>query len=722
MHVIILSETWIKSEDEAKRFQIPCYTHYYSFRRNKRGGGVSIFAHDNLKHHLIEEYCIDDANYLWIHFKKFSLDICAIYKPNTTNLNGFLEQYSQQLHNKKRAVVFGDFNLDLLNLDSATKNYKNILKENNFKILNKIDQKHCTRETSTSKTILDHVCSNLKENDFGLTIIESAMSDHKQLFLEIKRQVIPQIQKVQYTAIDYTKLNNYMKNTEKQLEESLYERLEEHILYCVSKCKVSKLKVLNPPRQDWINKYIISDIDERNKLWHRLKTNMTDIGLRNDFENVKTKVAKKINLTKSAYYQKLFTGTKTKPRKMWNLINDLCHNKVMDKTGPDKLIIGTTIITEAKEVCEHLNLYFATIGSSLANQIPDTYKQKKTKNQNLNCKNITLGEFTPTTIEEVTKIIDNLDSNTGCGIDGISAKTIKCIKSEIVNSLTVCINTCLNRGVFPDSLKIAKVIPIYKSGNKFDPYNYRPISVLPVISKIFERILYIRLQSHLNSIQFLYHKQYGFRSQANTLSATIDLITKIKNNIDKKQIAIGIFIDLKKAFDTVSHKLLLVKLSNIGINGIALKMIESYLQNRQQIVKIGKFQSNPKPVSYGIPQGSILGPLLFLIYINNISQIGLKGDISLYADDTSIFYFGHTAEVILPNIQKDLNLLNIWFQSNLLTINTTKTNYIIITAKNKITPNNIKLTINDQIIHSKAQEKFLGLIVDKYLTWKPHIE
>lgn len=145
-----------------------------------------MFVHNNIKHSLIEEYCLDDTHYLWIHVQKFSLDLGVIYKPNTANMKNFLEVYSQQLQSKRRAVVFGDFNLDLLDPDKATRNYKETLKEYDFKILNKIDQQFCTRESETTKTILDHVCSNLKDNNFNFVMIESAMSDHKQIFLEIK--------------------------------------------------------------------------------------------------------------------------------------------------------------------------------------------------------------------------------------------------------------------------------------------------------------------------------------------------------------------------------------------------------------------------------------------------------------------------------------------------------------------------------------------------------
>ncbi|KAG6443424.1 hypothetical protein O3G_MSEX002874 [Manduca sexta] len=636
-------------------------------------------------------------------------------------MTNFLETYSEQLHSKRRAIVFGDFNLDLLKPDGPTREYKDILKENNFKILNKIDKKHCTRETATTKTILDHICSNLRDHNCHITMVDSDMSDHKQMFLEIENYRSPSIKKVEYQALNYTALQKCFEDVDNIVVDS-YKSLEQKILASITKSTITKTKTLNPPQQDWIKQEIIQDINERNLLWQKLKLNQTDVTLQKEYEEIKATVAKKIQKTKNSYYLKSISDNMTKPRKMWKLINDLSKNKIRDDSGPDKLEADSCVYTDKTEICEQFNSYFSNIGSSLAGMIPDSYKRNQSHQDSGISNMLELKTMQPTTTDEIDKIIDNLDANTGAGIDGITTKSILCIKKNLVPLLTTCINKCLEQGSFPSNLKIAKVVPIYKSGTKSDPSNYRPISVLPVLSKIFEKVIYTRLEVFLKSIKFLYPKQYGFRPRSNTLSATIDLITKLKNRIDQKQLALGVFIDLKKAFDTISPAILLRKLSTIGIKDKALEIFTSYLENRKQVVRIGKYQSTPNTISYGVPQGSILGPLLFLIYINNISQIGLKGDISLYANDTTIFYFGHSIDAMLPIIQSDLNVLNNWFQSNLLTINIAKTSYVIFAPKNKKINDNIQLKINDKLIQRKSNEKYLGIILDNHLSWKPHIE
>lgn len=722
--MIIVSETWIKSDDEAKRFQIPGYTHYHHYRQNTVGGGVSIFAHKSLNHHVIDELAQDGNHFLWIHLEKYSVDIGAIYKPGRTNAKKFLDTYSLQLHRRKRAIVFGDLNFDLLNPDSSVEDYKNTLQENGFTIVNKIDAKYCTRQTVRTKTLLDHVSTTLTENQFHLAVIESSMSDHKQIYFELKKFKPEPKKRINYEAIDYEKLYKISQTTSTDNNNDDYTKFEEKLLQTVELCRVKKTKIMNPPKQDWINKNILDKINRKNILWHRHKYNPEDKDKEMDFVKEKKLVSAAIKEMKNNYYHRKFSDCKNKPKKMWSLINSITQNKIKDIAIPVKLHKADLILTNGMDICEFFNEFFSTVGSNLAQAIPAKYHNDKIyTTAKVDCQQTNYGLTTlkSATTEEIIKIINNLDPNTSSGIDNINTKIIKCVKSSRIDELTRCINNCLDSGIFPSNLKIAKVSPIYKSGTKFDPSNYRPISVLPVISKIFEKVIYNRLEKYLNSINFLYDKQYGFRPKSNTLSATVDLVTKIKNNIDDKKIVLGIFIDLKKAFDTVSHDILLNKLEDVGITGNAHKIFKSYLTDRFQVVKIAEYQSLQKPITYGVPQGSILGPILFLIYVNNISKLKLKGELSLYADDTCLFYFADKIESIIQDAQDDLNMLNIWFQCNLLTLNVAKTHYVIFAAKNKTINEFEPLKINNVTISRSDSEKYLGLILDDQLTWKPHI-
>ncbi|KAL0851758.1 hypothetical protein ABMA28_000070 [Loxostege sticticalis] len=339
-------------------------------------------------------------------------------------------------------------------------------------------------------------------------------------------------------------------------EDCNYNHLEEFIREQVHNSKVNKIKINNPPKNDWINKNIIDMINLRNDLWTQTKMNPLDINLKKKFEKQRDQVRTTIRKEKRKYYYALFQSNFNHPKKLWELINSLALNKVKNSGAPPKLMSDSGLITDGNAVCDLFNVFFSSVGSDLANQIPNSY-HVDTSNvlmyDNKFSHETTLDQFLPCNVDEISKIIDDLDSNTSTGLDGISTKAIKCLKNIIIYRLTNCINTCLTRGVFPDTLKVAKVTPIYKSGCKTDPSNYRPVSVLPVISKIFERVLYTRLNAYLVEKNFLNDRQFGFRSQSNTLAAAVDLITNIKINIDQKSLALGIFIDLKKAFDTYSR-------------------------------------------------------------------------------------------------------------------------------------------------------------------------
>lgn len=320
---------------------------------------------------------------------------------------------------------------------------------------------------------------------------------------------------------------------------------------------------------------------------------------------------------------------------------------------------------------------------------------------------------------ELLKLIGNLIKNKSPGHDGITPRIIKETAIEISNPLLHIFNLSISLGRVPDQLKIAKVIPVFKKGDPQLPGNYRPISLLSVFDKILEKIMYNRLYSHLQNNNILYKYQFGFRKNYSTSLALIEVIDNIYKNMDEGNFCTGVFFDLQKAFDTVDHSILLFKMYNYGVRGVVYDWFKSYLSNRVQYTCIGSNKSDVVGITCGVPQGSVLGPLLFLIYMNDIGNAVPNDDVKLFADDTNLFVFGKSASETIVRAASCIDLLSNWFLSNKLSINLSKTCYMTF-------PSNLHcengLSVNGVSIEKVATFKYLGVLLDDELNWCPHID
>ena len=290
----------------------------------------------------------------------------------------------------------------------------------------------------------------------------------------------------------------------------------------------------------------------------------------------------------------------------------------------------------------------------------------------------------------------------------------------IVTPITHIVNLTLKTGIFPEALKKAKVIPILKSGNRSEIKNYRPISILPAFSKIFEKVINYRLISFFENNNLLIDNQHGFRSGRSTETAILQFATNVFQSLEEKQYLIGVFLDLSKAFDTLRHRILLKKLSHYGVRGIPLKLFESYLTNRSQSVYCNFTHSSFRSIVNGVPQGSILGPTLFLIYINDIVNVSSKFKYIIYADDTTLLMDDLNINNLHFNLIQELEKINNWTKINNLSLNTTKTNYIFF--QNRSVHHNFPpVTIEGNTVDRVQFTKFLGVFLDENMNWNKHI-
>ena len=335
------------------------------------------------------------------------------------------------------------------------------------------------------------------------------------------------------------------------------------------------------------------------------------------FSSIYNKLLRK---AKSTYYHEQFSLAKNNIKETWVLIKSALNKNNVHDDLPEIFINNNMVLKNKKVIADSFNKYFATIGTQLNDSVPPSMHSFTHYLTRGNAHSLF---FDPVTEYDTISAAASIKSKTSRDHDNISTKVMKSSIMNIIEPLTYIINLSLSTGIVPNNMKVAKVVPIFKTGEANLFNNYRPISLLPAFSKILEKIVARKLMSFLENTKQLYRHQYGFRKGHSTTQPIIHLLNQIAQENDKssKNPTMTVFADLSKAFDTISHDILLRKLDNLGIRGIANSWFHSYLSNRTQYMEIFHHKSKYETIKCGVPQGSILGPILFLIYINDIKKL-----------------------------------------------------------------------------------------------------
>ena len=403
---------------------------------------------------------------------------------------------------------------------------------------------------------------------------------------------------------------------------------------------------------------------------------------------------------------------------MWEVLLTMIRKKKRSEDLPSYFLVDGVQVDQPESIANQFNSFLCNIAPKLDACIPQSTTDPLSYLPNNPTPN--RFQFHPTNHDSVFRIIRDLN-NCGAGHDGLSTKILKLLCPDIVPFLTYLLNLCLLQGTFPNCFKNAIVVPIFKGGDRFLFNNYRPIALLPILSKILEKIVYSQLSSYLAEEGLLCEHQFGFRKNHSTFMPISVLYERITSELRKRQVCAAVYLDLSKAFDTVNPEILLKKLHFYGVQNQCLDFFRSYLTGRSQFLKYNSFTStSAKPTTLGVPQGSILGPLLFLLYINDIHLSSSVPHFLLYADDTALLFSAPTLDDLKATMNKSLSKVATWLNSNRLTLNVKKSTYQLFSIHSRLP--DICINIGGSLLGRSQSFKYLGVTIDENLKWSTHIK
>ena len=728
--VIVLSETWIK--DSLNDINIPGYVSYHSTRiGNRRGGGVTILIDRNIESVEIPRFLINneilDCTGVKASFGNEIVNIIGVYRPQRSSdgqqtldrFNALFPDLLRSLRPNERNLIVGDFNVNLLNdaPSNSEANFKEIFTSLFYLPLINVP----TRETNVSRTCIDNIFVNKLDPTYSGSL-SCNISDHHAIFSTIPVNNYSANENFEFTFRNHSTQNiqNFRRDLENKLSFfALYDNfsidekfkifmntiLKSYQDNCPVMKKTFSLKRLKSP---WITNSLKNCINEKHRL---LKLTRSNPLLADQFKIFCINLEEIIKTAKKAYYYNKFENLSNDIKATWKVINSLI--KPIKNRNALKLDIDGVVTDDPVILTKSLNDHFVSIAPSLASKIP-AVNSDPISYMNHNQRSFVY--FSCTDVE-VTNIIRSLKNKKG-SLEEIPVSILKMIADLISPVLSKLFNQSVDSGTFPELLKLAKIIPIYKTGPKTDINNYRPIALLPTISKIFEKLIHRRVSSFLTKFELLYPDQYGFQSKKSTTDAILKFTDKCYDALNSRRALISVYIDFSKAFDTVDHVILLKKLEHYGFRGCILDWFKSYLSDRKQYVELKGVKSTLQPNVCGVPQGSVLGPLLFLIYINDMNRCCNLSIIN-FADDSTAYLTHDDVNSAIPLVNLELKKLDTWVCANKLSLNTSKTAYTIFSNMSLNDAPGIVIR-NTEIIACQKQ-RFLGIILDDKLNFNEHI-
>ena len=730
--IIILTETWT-TEFNFNTFNIPGYKDYHYVRKDRNGGGVAIYCNDSYSSNEIKFNIVNstDLEYIFVNVnvklnnQTKSLIIGGMYRPPPfLNFNNEFKIIDELLNSKTlksaNLILAGDYNVNLLNFDQDTKSemfMELLFSHNLIPVITKPTR--LSQNDGFNATLIDHIWTNVP-SIYGGGIFDVVISDHfpnfcvfdnlfknpnKVEIIKFRNYSIANKMKF-YNIIDSVDWNVILCNGNINNNVDIFlKTLQSTFEICFPVCQkqIGNNRAKNP----WITSGLMNSINEGHRRYKLYLNGLISI---DNYKKYKNKLNLLIQKVKSEYYDLKFQNCKGNIKTTWKNINNLINRNKQKPCNKDTFNVGAD---DPIDVVNLFNNYFVNSPKDFP-KVPDKFT-KFLHEPTHNCFNVL--ETSPF---EVAAIINKFKTKS-CNLDTIPVKIYKIVVNSVSRALSILFNQSIIEGTFPDACKEACVVPIFKGGDKEQLSNYRPISTLPFISKVFEKIMSLKMTAYLKKYNILNENQFGFQSTRSTSDAVLTLLDDIYEGLENRKNVLTVFIDFSKAFDLVDHKILLFKLPHYGFRGIVNDWFASYLTNHTQYVKINGLKSVKLSNNIGVPQGSVLGPLLFLIFINDIFNCLKSSKMILYADDASFNNSHESLNELYETVNCELDLLYNWTLVNKLVINVKKTNYMLFSLKN-ISEYSNTILLNNKAIIKVSTFKLLGIVLDEKLSFKYHID
>ncbi len=729
--ILCVSETWLTPNVPSEYVSI---SNYHLYRSDAgRGGGVCMYVKNVFKvtplvMDIVRPSGVED---IWVSVqvnKLPSIIVGCMYrhpKSNSDTFDYFREVLYSVILRKKSFYLLGDFNDDLLSDKSKVKHIIS-----NAKLTSLITTP--TRIASTSATLLDTIVTNQPDAVLQSSAIPCSIADHELITVTTnlrrpnRTPVIKTFRELRNYSQDIFcnllllethKLNEIFANDTVDLQVHIF---TETFNNCLNKCAPIVTKEIKRPSAPWMNDDLKRLIQERNNVHKFLKIDRNNEELQYRYNDLKKRVKRSILTTKKEYYNKKLEGNKGNTSAIWKTLREL-----IPATGSKNKIAPAEDAETVKSKADAFNYFFANVGKNTFNKSRQLLANEAPLNDT-NVQNITANNmFRPQPIDWQTVVltIKHLKKCDSYGCDGVPLKFLKDSLHVLIHYITCILNTSIVTGTFPTLWKQATIIPILKAGDADDPQNFRPISLLPIISKVLEKIISCQLTNYLEENNLLKNTQHGFRSRLSTETALLTLSNTLYKNIDNKKLSLITLLDLSKAFDSVSPTILLNKLINMGID---IFWFENYLSKRTQQVRMGEILSNTLEISFGVPQGSVLGPILFTIYVNDFLDFFTDCVVIQYADDTQLIHTGTVdhIEELISRSEQTLKRARNYFLKNGLLMNTKKTQCMFVGSRKCVAqiPPGTSIKIEDSEIRPSKAVKNLGVYFDEFMTFEKHID